>query len=150
MTSSGPDCICKHCHKACVSLQQFLRHVSHSNSCKLSYGQDYLDKLRKESRINSKRQYYNRKVTMKRNEDMTKKNFGDVQTPRKDTSQPGILPQKKEELLNTFLSDCLTLCLKKLKPRSKMYTNTTTSLITCTLQHGVKLIENTAMMTRLK
>ena len=60
MTSSGPDCICKHCHKACVSLQQFLRHVSHSNSCKLSYGQDYLDKLRKESRINSKRQYYNR------------------------------------------------------------------------------------------
>lgn len=50
--------ICDHCLKRCQSLHTFLRHVSHSKSCKLSYDQDYLDQLKKKAKVISKRKFY--------------------------------------------------------------------------------------------
>ena len=49
---------CKHCSKNCDSLHTFLRHVSHSKLCKLSYEESFLDKLKKKAKILSKRKFY--------------------------------------------------------------------------------------------
>ena len=49
---------CKHCHKNCDTLGTFLRHVSHSKTCKSTYDQDYIAKLRQKSKVLSKRKYY--------------------------------------------------------------------------------------------
>ena len=50
--------ICDHCHKSCQTIHTFLRHVSHSESCKASYSQFFLEKLKKKAKIISKRKFY--------------------------------------------------------------------------------------------
>ena len=53
--------ICKYCQKSCETLHTFLRHVSHSKSCKDFYGKDqkgYLEKLKKKAKTISKTKYY--------------------------------------------------------------------------------------------
>ena len=50
--------ICDHCQKSCQTIHTFLRHVSHSESCKASYSQDFLEKLRKKAKRISKRKFY--------------------------------------------------------------------------------------------
>lgn len=49
---------CKHCSKNCDSLHTFLRHVSHSKSCKAAYDQEFLDKMKKKAKVMSKRKFY--------------------------------------------------------------------------------------------
>ena len=53
--------ICKYCQKSCETLHTFLRHVSHSRSCKDFYEKDqkgYLEKLKKKAKTISKRKHY--------------------------------------------------------------------------------------------
>ena len=50
--------ICDHCQKSCQTIHTFLRHVSHSESCKASYSQDFLETLRKKAKRISKRKFY--------------------------------------------------------------------------------------------
>ena len=53
----GPDCLKK---RSKLDLTTFLRHVSHVKSCYKSYDPQYLDFLKKESKLKSKREWFKR------------------------------------------------------------------------------------------
>ena len=82
---------CDHCKKFCPSLAA---HIGHSKLCKIAYGQDNYEKLKKESRILSKRRY--RKNL---SDDVKKRRYAQEKVRRCANSKKRYVP------IGTFTSD---------------------------------------------
>ena len=66
----GPGGYCDHCLRSFENLQQFLRHVSHSKTCLAEHDPDVIESLKRESRLRTKKNWYQRN----KDDQMMKKN----------------------------------------------------------------------------
>ena len=53
------SCSCENCLKTFENVSALFRHISHAKSCSNHYGKVYVDAMRKELRLNSKRNWFN-------------------------------------------------------------------------------------------
>ena len=73
----GPGGTCTHCLKSFDNLQTFLRHVTHSKACLDAHSPGCIEKLKRESRLRSRKSWYQRyKGTCKEYRENVKKVSG--------------------------------------------------------------------------
>ena len=58
VNSKGDSFPCKHCITPFNNASQLLRHLSHNKLCKSDYGEEFVEVMRRESRCNSKRKWW--------------------------------------------------------------------------------------------